>query len=633
MSIRKGCDDLKRYGLKFNSLRHKILLGYLVIAGLLIFTSGWAIFNFIRLNRAIEDIMVASFRSVVAAQKMIESLEQQDRSEILLLFGREDVSINSFIDNQQQFSKWLAVAEGNITFKGEPESLKRIRVGFGKYLKYYSELRSRYQINGSEAAKDFYIETILPHFKDLKKECHILLEINQDHMVKADDRAKSYAQNAISSTTVVSVLAVVLALFFGIKISEIIITPTKRLTESAIRIGEGHLDEVIEVETDDEIGNLAGEFNRMTHRLREYDKNNIDKLIAERRKSNAIVRSIPDPLIVVDADYRIMVINSAAEKVFAIQEKEVQKHHLLEVINNEAIFNSLKECSQTKLPIRTTGMESALKFVSKDNVIHYYLIESTPVEDRDGNLMGMVIFMGDVTHLKEVDQLKSDFVSAASHEFRTPLTSITMSVGLLLDQTVGDVNPKQEQLLAVIKEDCDRLNNLVGELLDLSRMESGKMEMVKENTRMINIVEASVRPLQMQLDDQQIKLVIDENLKDLPFVKVDPTKIAWVFNNLISNAMRYTPVNGKIEIKGHVQGNWVLTLVADTGAGIPKEYTAKIFEKFIQVKNNNEHTMGGAGLGLALVKEIIKNHGGNIWVESEVGKGSTFYFTLPIAEE
>lgn len=614
-----------------NSLRQKILLGYLIIAGLLIITGSWAIFNFINLNQAINDIMVASYRSVVASQNMIDALEKQDRAALTLMLGHSRDSLNHFLVNQQEFSKWYTVAEGNITFKGEPESLERIKNGYNAYLHLFEGFKELNYTRNANDARRYYLQQLLPQFNGLKQEIQQLLKINQDHMVKADNRAKNDAQKGIYSTTLVSILALILALVFGYKIAAIIITPTLRLTESAKRIGEGHLEETIEVETKDEIGRLAEEFNRMTKRLKEYDKNNIDRLIAERRRANAIVRSIPDPLIVVDAGYQIISLNSAAEKVFGVQEKQVKNVHILEVINNDTIFGALKECAIQRLPVRAAGMESAFT-LTVNNAIRYFMLEATPVEDKDGNLLGVVVFMGDVTHLKEVDRIKSDFVSAASHEFRTPLTSITMSVGLLLNRIAGDVNAKQEQLLQVIREDCDRLNHLVSELLDLSRMESRKLEMSQEPSRLQNIVAASVRPLEMQIAEHGIALAVKPELKELPPVRVDANRIAWVFNNLVSNAIRYTPAGGKIEIGGKTEGKWVLVSVRDTGVGISKENQTRIFEKFIQVQTGDETSMGGAGLGLAIAKEIVQGHGGKIWVESTPGQGSAFYFTVPVAE-
>lgn len=611
------------------SLRWKILLGYLIIAGLLLVTGIWAIDNFISLNHAIKDIMVVSYRSVVASQKMIEALEQQNNAASLFVLKNSGTeSTGNFLTNQQEFSKWYTIAEGNVAFKGERETLKRIRQDYHLYLMYFHQLREM-SLKDSNSMKSFYLRRLTPQYAKVKQECYTLLNINQNHMVKADNRAKSNAGKAILSTTLVSLLAIFLAILLGYRISAIIITPTLKLTEHAKKIGEGDLDQTITVETKDEIGKLAEEFNRMAERLREYEKHNIEKLIAERRRANAIVRSIPDPLIVVDADYRIIALNSSAEKLFIIKEKQVKGTHILEVINNEAIFSALKESAETHLPVRAAGMESALTLRVNHGMRHY-LLDATPVDDKEGNLIGIVVFMGDVTQLLELDRIKSDFVSTASHEFRTPLTSITLSTGLLLEGTVGAINPKQEQLLQVIQEDCGRLNNLVSELLDLSRMESGKIVMVKESSNLYPIIEASTGPLQIQLEEKKINLKIAPRIKSLPGVFVDASRIAWVFNNVISNALRYTPEGGLIEIDGVLEGEWVLVSVKDNGIGIPKEYQSTIFEKFVQVKNSDKFT-NGAGLGLAIAREIIQTHGGRIWVESELGKGSNFRFTLPLA--
>ncbi len=611
------------------SLRWKILMGYLIIAGLLLVTGIWAIDNFISLNHAIKDIMVASYRSVVASQKMIEALEQQDNAVSLFLLMKSDADITGhFLTNQQEFNRWYTIAEGNVTFKGERETLKRIKADYHLYLIYFQQLREM-SFENSNQVKDFYVKRFIPQFAKVKSKCYTLLNINQDHMVKADNRAKSNAGKAILSTTLVSLLAIFLAILLGYRISAIIITPTMKLTEHAKKIGEGDLDQTITVETKDEIGKLAEEFNRMAERLREYEKHNIEKLIAERRRANAIVRSIPDPLIVVDADYRIIALNSSAEKLFIIKEKQVKGTHILEVINNGTIFSALKESAENHLPVRAAGMESALT-LTVNHAARHYLLDATPVDDKEGNLIGIVVFMGDVTQLLELDRIKSDFVSTASHEFRTPLTSITLSTGLLLEGTVGAINPKQEQLLQVIQEDCGRLNNLVSELLDLSRMESGKIVMVKESGNLYPIIEASAGPLQIQLEEKKINLKIAPRIKSLPGVFVDASRIAWVFNNIISNALRYTPEGGLIEIDGVLEGEWVLVSVKDNGIGISKEYQSTIFEKFVQVKNSDKFT-NGAGLGLAIAREIIQTHGGRIWVESELGKGSNFRFTLPLA--
>jgi NtrC-family two-component system sensor histidine kinase KinB len=614
---------------RFIGLRRKILVGYLIIAGLPLLTSGWAIFNFHRLNLAVDNIMIASYRSVVASQNMIEALERQDSAELIFLFGHEKEGVTIFSTNQLEFKKWLAVAEGNITFPGETNSIRQIKANYQLYLAHYGKLHELTTRN--QNTREYYINTVLPLFNKLKDECHTLLDINQEHMIKADKLARSDAQTAILSTSIVAIIALILALVFGYRLSNTIIGPTLRLTASAQRIGEGHLDEVIPAETSDEIGQLAAEFNRMSQRLREYEQYNINQLITEQRKSDAIVRSIPDPLIVVDAASRIIMMNSAAEKTFSIHEKQVCGQHILEVVADAPILAALQKCAQTRRPVTFTEMEQAvkLKIAGKSN---FFLPEVTPVNDQDGNLLGIILFLGDVTHLKEVDQLKSDFVSAASHEFRTPLTTIMMGAGLLLEHTLGELNSGQEQLVVVIREDCERLSRLVKELLDLSRIESGKAAPVKTACRLSTVVAASVKPLQLQFEEHRIKLEITPDVAAAPLINVDPDRIVWVFNNLLANALHYTPAGGAITITSYIKRGKFYISIKDTGIGIPHEYQTKIFERFIRLENSNTSATGGTGLGLSIAREIIKAHGGRIWVESEPGRGSNFIFSLPLAD-
>jgi signal transduction histidine kinase len=232
----------------------------------------------------------------------------------------------------------------------------------------------------------------------------------------------------------------------------------------------------------------------------------------------------------------------------------------------------------------------------------------------------------DITKLKKVDQMKSEFVSTVSHEFRTPLTSIGMSVELLLDQKAGKVNENQVELLKDIKEDYERLRDLVSDLLDLSKIESGKIQMDIVKCDLETIVENAIKPFDKQLDERKAELNV--NIPErISKIKADFNKISWVLTNLIGNAIRYIPDDGsgKIIVSAKELSNKVLVSVSDNGKGIPEEMQERIFEKFVRADNQETK---GTGLGLAISKEILIAHGGDIWVRSKPEEGSTFYFTL-----
>ena len=235
----------------------------------------------------------------------------------------------------------------------------------------------------------------------------------------------------------------------------------------------------------------------------------------------------------------------------------------------------------------------------------------------------------DITKLKEIDQMKSDFVSTVSHEFRTPLTSMGMAVELLGDGSVGTINETQKELLKVIKEDNERLNFLIRDLLDLSRLESGKTHMKFEECSIKKIVETAVNSLKNFSENRNVKIEI-RNIKDSFLVFADLNKILLVLTNLLTNAIKYKSEEreGNITVEAFKKGKNIVVSVKDNGKGIPEEYKEKIFNKFIQVKISNDGKIEGTGLGLSICKEIIKAHGGEIWVDSVLNKGSIFYFSL-----
>ena len=227
--------------------------------------------------------------------------------------------------------------------------------------------------------------------------------------------------------------------------------------------------------------------------------------------------------------------------------------------------------------------------------------------------------------------MKSEFIATVSHELRTPLTSINMAIDILSQEVLGSVNEPQKDMLATAKDDCERLTKLVKELLDLSRLESGKYELKRESINLRSVVEEALKPLRLQFREKAIRLEIDI-AQDTPEVPGDHQQLSWVITNLVSNALRYTPADGIVTIHSDIVGDSVRVSVSDAGRGIPAEAIEVIFDKFVQVKQSTDATPGSVGLGLAIAKEVVEAHGGKIWVESSMGQGSTFFFTIPRSE-
>jgi signal transduction histidine kinase len=259
----------------------------------------------------------------------------------------------------------------------------------------------------------------------------------------------------------------------------------------------------------------------------------------------------------------------------------------------------------------------------------YFRPRQAHIVDKYGNIQGVVTLLQDVTRFKDLDRMKSEFIATVSHELRTPLTSLSMGIDILSQEVVGSVNQRQKDLLVAAKDDSERLRKLVKELLDLSKLESGKYEMKKELVDFRRLVAETVRPLRLPFEEKQIHLDIDVP-EDLPALSADSHQLNWVITNLLSNALRWTDTGGRVQLTAKEGDQGLLVTVADTGHGISEENLEIVFDKFVQLKSSTETTPGSVGLGLAIAREVVEAHGGRIWIESEVGVGSTFFFTLPI---
>ncbi|MGM0508205.1 MAG: ATP-binding protein [Fusobacteriota bacterium] len=607
-------------------LRNKVLVGYGIMILILISVTIYSVMNFMSLNKAIDEIMLENYNSIIAAENMMEAIERQDSAQLIYSFGQTEKGLEIFGNNEVKFLKYLSRAEDNITIEDEKGIINNINKKYRLYLKKHLGLKD---LENEKKMQSYYLNESNPLFKELKEKIRELLIINQEHMKKSQQNANANSKQATISTVIFSMIAIIIAIILGLKVSKLILTPIKELTQVTKKIASGDLNQEIKVNTKDEIGELAEEFNKMTDRLKEYEEMNVNTLIAEKNKSEAIVRSISNPLIVTDSENRVLIMNSKAEEIFGLKEKLAKGNHFLETIKNEEIFNLIDET------LKTDNIEDGIK--SEELKLHedkdkeaFFRVTTNPVTNKKKEVKMVVTLFDDITHLKETDNLKTEFVSIVSHEFRTPLTSMKMGINMLLEREVGELNETQEELLEVAEEDCERLNNLVDDLLDLSKIESGEIDLEFENVKINEILKIATKPFIEQAKNKGVEIIAKEGQKDLK-VHVDINKVTWIITNLIGNALRYTSEGDKIKIIAEKKGHKAHISVEDTGKGIPHQYQGKIFDKFVRVGEDKDSDTG-SGLGLAISKEMVEAHGGRIWVESEEGKGTTFTFTVKLAK-
>ncbi len=608
------------------SLWYKIGVGYFLLVLISVGIAVVAVFNFYRLNDFISAILHDNYEGVLAAENMVKALERQENAHVSMLYDDIDSSYTQFSLNTPGFQGWQEKALLASNDRNEIDLLKAIGKDYQRYVELTDSLYDILQEpNGRAKGIRFRASVLRPIASRLKERCFSVLETNQNAMTNTELRIRSTVTDATYTVIVASIIAVILSILASVRITRAVKTPAQKLTESVRKIGQGHLNQKIDVSTDDEIGELATEFNKMTERLRAYEEMNIHQLISEKKKSEAIVESIADPIIVTDNGGLIVLMNRAAANLLDMDPAMTMGKSLEGVLKDERWIKS-RSAGPTD---QTSGSESdVLLTLERKGKRLYWRPRKTIIIDELRRPGGTVTLLQDVTRFKDLDEMKTEFLATVSHEFRTPLTSINMTVDILSKEVVGQVNEKQQELLVAAKDDCERLGKLVKDLLDLSRLEARQQDMKKEAVNLKELINESLKPLRLPFKEKQITLDVTID-SGLPSVAGDRQQLSWVITNLVNNALRFTDEGGSVKISATRDDGKIRVAVADTGHGIPREAQRTIFDKFVQIKEPAETTPGSVGLGLAIAREVVEAHEGAIWVESAEGKGSTFYFTLP----
>lgn len=412
-------------------------------------------------------------------------------------------------------------------------------------------------------------------------------------------------------------------------VSRRIVKPIMRIARASRAIGKGDFNHHIPVTSNNEVGVLAQEFNSMRDDL----KHAIELITKEEKKMTAIVNSLAEGLVLVDGDHRVLHINPAAENLLNVGADQIGEELTL-IVQNFTLARALKE-SQGQISLNeTVNLEVSLDQRGESTTLR---IVASPFLDEAGTVLGTVYVFDDITREKEIDQMKSDFVSLVSHELRTPMTSIIGFVSLILEGKTGPINDKQRRSLVRVQHQAERLAALINDLLDISRIEAGRIQMKQEEISVSEIAKQRIEEISPQADAKSIELRLFTP-ESLPNTIGDQQRIGQVFTNLIGNAIKFTPERGKIAVRISADGRLseeserVLHIeVIDTGEGIPMEERERVFNRFHQLGNINTRQEGGSGLGLSIVKSIVESHGGAVWVEDGYeGCGSNFQFTLPI---
>lgn len=611
------------------NLKHKILAGYGIAVILMGMVIAWSVANVVVLGKATGSILQENYRSILAAENMVDALERQDSAVLLLFLKERERGLTQYREYEASFLQWLARAKDNVTIEGEAELVRSIEDQYLDYRESFFRLtdsEESYTFAG-DSELDEYWDDIYPVFTAVRDSCIQLRHLNETTMYDSSLRAGRISGRAIWSTVIVSSAGLILALAFSLVLSGRITKPLAEFVKASRQISLGDYSVSVPVNTRDELGSLAAEFNIMASKLADYNAMNIEQLITEKQKVEAILSSIEDGIFVFGMNMELKAINPAASDIVGLGYPRCAGMNCSDLLPCDRLCDLIRRTVATGRQ-QDVPDEERLVALSGRNGERQYLFSVTPIRGRESGPTGIVLLLRDVTRLTEVERAKSEFVSSAAHELRTPLTSIEMSVELLMENISGFSHDDAE-LLKVAQAETRRMKALVNDLLDLSKLESGVIEMSFGEVSIPSLFGKAYDIFRLQMEKAGVELKVVEAEK-MPTVRADSNKIMWVITNLISNALRFVSKGGSIVLTARHVGSQVHVTVADDGPGIPIEFQSRIFQRFVQVKGNES---GGTGLGLAISREMVRAHGGTIWVESAPGQGSAFTFTLPVAEK
>lgn len=603
------------------SLRQKLSLGFGGLLLIIFIIGVYSIREIAELGAAINVILRDNYKSVIACEEMKDDLERIHNSVEFIMLGHTNRGAKQILENQIAFEKALNVELNNITIPGEGEKAARLQKLFNDYLTAIKSIQKPYL--AAETKRKIYSQQLLPLFKQIRDTADEILRMNQQNMVDANDQARKKAKDAGRGMYILLVMGIIIAIVFILLIGRWILQPITRLTRSVEQIKAGNLDLVVKVESRDEIGQLSESFNEMAASLREFRRSDKRNLIRTLHAAEQTFNSLPDAVAVLNLHGAVDLSTESAGNIFGLKQGENIKNLSFPWIDE--LWN---EVMQSGRVAERKGADAVIQnFVRGEE--RFFHPQAIPILDEGKQLAGIVLYMMDVTSRRQQNDLKRGVISTVSHQLKTPLTSIRMAVHLLLEEKVGPLNEKQVELLLAAREDSERLYKILVDLLDISRIESGRIKMECRATAPYVLARDACASFQKEANERSIDLNCNVP-EDLPQVLADISRIRHVWGNLLSNALRYTAVGGKITITADADKSMVHFRISDTGRGIPAEYLPRIFDQFFRGSEQDSET--GAGLGLAIVKEIAEAHGGSVAVESTVGKGTTFSFTLRRAD-
>ena len=558
-------------------LKTKLVTGLSFLLIVILTFGILSLFFINKLNSDSKSVLKNNLESLLYSNEMLKELET---------IPANDHSLNDFKTS-------LAKQESNITEAGEKEATQKLRSDLNLLIEDPSDSIIHNHIRGS---------------------IRFISDINQQAIIRKNAVARQTADDALFWLTILFVILGLITITFVVNFPSVIAAPIRALNEGIAEIANKNYGKRIYLKQHDEFGDLANSFNSMAEQLDAYENSNLAELRFEKSRIETIINQMKDGIIGIDAKKNILFLNAVAEKLLGLKESDIAGKYVADI----AVKNDL---------MRTLIQPDAIKELKifADNKESYFNKEFLNVLS-EGKQIGQVIILRNITIFHELNEAKTNFIATVSHELKTPISSIKMSAQLLTDHRVGDLNQEQTELVQSITDDGERLLKITSELLNLAQVETGHIQLHIENVSPALIISRAITAVSSKAKEKSISIqnIVDQQLPD---INADADKTSWVLNNLLTNAIKFSAADGNIEVAAYEKDGQIIFSVKDGGVGIDAEFIPKLFERYFQVPGSNEK---GTGIGLSISKEFIEAQHGKIWIESEVNKGTTAYFSLPI---
>ncbi|WP_299291572.1 ATP-binding protein [uncultured Mucilaginibacter sp.] len=579
-------------------VKNKLRLGFGFLFIVVLFFGTVSIFYINEISNSAKVILKDNYETLNFAREMRSVLDENT------------LPLNA--SAQTAFNQQLIREENNITEVGEAEAVKNLRASFTGLKNISAPIAQQQDAE-----------------KNARRSLRTIEILNMKAIVRKNDQAQASVNKATLFLGLAGTFTFLVLFSFSVNFPGFIANPLNTLLEGIREISRKNYNQRIHFEKRDEFAEVANEFNAMAARLNEWENSNLSKIMSEKQRIETIIEQMHDAIIGVNEKQEVLFSNTAAKNILNLNDQKLEGKSVAEITKNNDLFKSIIDDAKARKPFKIVvdGKDSHFQLEASEITVPDINNDINETLTFANKSAGKVYILRNITEFKERDEAKTNFIATISHELKTPISAIKMSLKLLADNRIGTLNKEQEQLVQHINEDSERLLKITYELLDLSQIETGNIQLNFIPTQPEQIVQYAIKAIQFEA--QQKGVVIEQLIPaKLPDIHADVEKTAWVLINFLSNALRYSPAKSKIQVRVAPVGKMIEFSVKDYGKGIEAKYKERLFDRYFQVPTDGQNK-SGSGLGLAISKDFIGAQGGQIGVESEVGEGSRFYFELP----